>query len=77
MLFTSSRPCLNIAAIPNFNPFLSFTLLHGFMIVKRTDECAQTSPKRRIVSNRYRSRICIVQEYEPVSLSLLTLYDAA
>ena len=53
----------------NFNPFLIITILQGFTLLRFSDKRTQPNLKCRNTYYRYRKRSCIVQEYEPVSLS--------
>ena len=66
--FIDSRPRPKIAPIFAFNLFLAIMALQRFMAIKHEDYRAWLSPKCQKTDYRCRKRICVVQEYEPVSL---------
>ena len=65
-----TRPQPNISAIPRFNLLLAITALRRFILVKYPDENTRLSPMRQQASNCRQKRICMVWEYEPISLLL-------
>jgi hypothetical protein len=74
-LFIDPGPRPNLAAIPLFSPLLTVTVLQGPIRVRVIDTRPKPSPKRQLVAYRYRNRIQVAQDYEPVSLSLPTCYE--
>ena len=67
-------PQSNLAAIPNFNLILAMTALLRTTLVRYPDRGTRLSQKRCKVVFRCRQPICMVLEYEPVSLSLYSDY---